>query len=339
MPYYFRLPLITEMTMVQQSVLEQTEAVAITGGPGTGKSVVSLWRHIRNHDTETRESLMLTYTKTLSYYLSVSAANENPQAGSAVMRTYDWMRNHASPQDEIIIDEAQDIEYARYLILKGYSDVISYGADDQQVLYPMRATTQEQLRELFPDNHLYELDENFRNSYEVMHFVKSLMPGRMIPQDILTRLRTTRSTGILPKCMITGDNDSKQLEAIADIIAEFRSEVHNIGILVPLRNQVIQLHRLLTARGITCSRYLHDGEEIHEIDNVHVTTFKSAKGIEFDTVILPDFHKWRKNMAELYVVEENDYYVVLTRAKRNLYMICKHDLPEINNAICDKIRV
>ena len=325
--------------MVQQSVLDQMEAVAITGGPGTGKSVVSLWRHIRNHDTGIRMSLILTYAKTLKYYLSVSAANENADAGMAVARTYEWMAHYASWQDEIIVDEAQDVESVRYPILKDYSDMISYGADDQQILYPNRATTQQQLEALFPDNHPYELDENFRNSYEILHFVQSLLPNRMISQDILQQLRARRSTSILPKCMITSNDDAKQTQAILDIISEFRSDSHNIGILLPLRRDVKTFHGLLVNRGIPCSRYLHDGEEIDEIDNVHVTTFKSAKGIEFDTVILPDFHKWQQNIRDLHVVEENDYYVALTRAKRNLYMICKRDLPGINKAICDKIRL
>ena len=29
--------------------------------------------------------------------------------------------------------------------------------------------------------------------------------------------------------------------------------------------------------------------EINSINNIHITTFKSSKGTEFDTVIIPDF--------------------------------------------------
>lgn len=338
MAYYFRLPLITDLTTVQQSVLEQTEPVAIAGGPGTGKSVVSLWRHIRNHATGTRRSLMLTYTKTLEHYLAASAANENASAGQAVARVYEWMSGYPSRQGEIIVDEAQDVETSRYSMLSGYSDIVSYGADDQQILYPNRATTQAQLRLIYPSNHFYELDENFRNSYEILHFVKSLLPNRMIPHDTLSRLRSSRLTGVLPKCIVTNNDEAKQLQTIVDVISEFRSETHNIGILLPLQKHVDALHTSLIARGIPCSKYFHDGSEIGEIDNVHVTTFKSSKGIEFDTVILPNFQSWRYNIATLDVVNENDYYVALTRAKRNLYLISSRDLSEINTTVCEKIR-
>ena len=65
MAYFFKLPSITDLTIGQQSALNEPKAIAISGGPGTGKSVVSLWRHIRNYGTGTKKSLLLTYTKTL----------------------------------------------------------------------------------------------------------------------------------------------------------------------------------------------------------------------------------------------------------------------------------
>jgi superfamily I DNA/RNA helicase len=327
------------MTTVQQSVLDQFEPVAITGGPGTGKSVVSLWRHIRNHDTKIRRSLILTYTKTLEYYLSSSAADENIDAGRAVGRTLDWLNGLPEMQDEIIIDEAQDVDSSNYPLLKTFSDMISYGADDQQILYPGNSTTQDELRILFPDNHPYELDENFRNSFEILHFVKSLLPNRMIPENILQGLKASRSSGVLPKCMLTSGDDAKQEKAILDIIQEFRSESHNIGILLPLQRNVDNYYNFLLDNNISCSKYFHDGDDIGEIDNVHVTTFKSSKGIEFDTVILPNFQSWKFYIEKLDVVEENDYYVAFTRARRNLYLICKWDLRDISTLVCEKIKL
>lgn len=50
MSYYFRLPPITQLTLSQQAALNETEQIALSGGPGTGKSVVSLYRHLTNHE-------------------------------------------------------------------------------------------------------------------------------------------------------------------------------------------------------------------------------------------------------------------------------------------------
>lgn len=61
--YYFSLPTLPALTVSQQAALDESNQVAISGGPGTGKSVVSLWRHIRNYQSNPpKKSLLLTYT-------------------------------------------------------------------------------------------------------------------------------------------------------------------------------------------------------------------------------------------------------------------------------------
>ena len=327
MPYYFTLPLFTDMTAAQMAVLDQTEPVAISGGPGTGKSVVSLWRHIRNHATDLKTSILLTYTKTLETYLAQCASTENKSAGRAVDRTYLWK---CAPYDEIIIDEAQDVTEVHYQGLLPFAKSISYGADDQQILYPERSTTQAQLATLFPNNHLYELDTNFRNSFEIMEFVQAALPNRLISHVMMDSLKRNKKSGILPKCLVTNLDNNKQQKAILDIIAEFQSGTHNIGILLPLQKHVDSMYNFLQEQKVNCTKYFHDGEELGIIENVHVTTFKSAKGIEFDTVILPDFGSWKRNIDNLRVVEENDYYVAFTRAKRNLYLISESNKIGVN---------
>lgn len=106
MAYYFNLPIITLLTDNQQAALDEPESIALAGGPGTGKSVVCLWRHIRNYATDTKKSLLLTYTKTLEHYLKQSAFSQNEDASENVNRTY-WWTSHPKIQknyDEIIID-------------------------------------------------------------------------------------------------------------------------------------------------------------------------------------------------------------------------------------------
>ena len=56
--------------------------------------------------------------------------------------------------------------------------------------------------------------------------------------------------------------------------------------------------------------------------NIIITTFKSAKGIEFDIVIIPYFSDGAKNKAE-------EYYVGATRAKNQVYFLAINDIPKI----------
>jgi len=335
MPYVFNFPLVTQMTDPQQAVLDETGPVAISGGPGTGKSVVSLWRHIRNHDLGIRDSLLITYAKTLTVYLRSCATPVNENAGNAVKRSLPYLSSlRPRRYDEIIIDEAQDINHANYEILRRLADMVSYGADDQQILYPNEATTEAELATMFPANVPHPLDENFRNTYEIMLFTQAAFPNRRISAVMMQLLRTERSSGIKPICMLANSQVKKD-NALLEIIAEFQGEAHNIGILVPRRRDVSNVYNFLQQNRIACSCYFHNGREIDEIENIHVTTFKSAKGIEFDTVILPDFDLWRQNIRRHYVVEENDYFVAFTRARRNLFLISNTDQLWVNASTFD----
>lgn len=321
MSYFFKLPPITDLTIGQQAALNEPSAIAISGGPGTGKSVVSLWRHIRNYSASSKRSLLLTYTITLETYLAASARSENENAGDAVDRTYWWTTHNVARYDEIIVDEAQDVEESRYETIRNNSGVVSYGADDQQIVYRNNATNQQQLATIFPNNQSYVLDENFRNSYEIMIFVKALFPEKLIPQTTLNNLLQESKHGNKPILLISNNNVEKQIKAIIDIINQFKSPTHNIAVLVPLQKHVTAFSNVIRNAGIKCSSFSTDNGSLAEIDNVHVTTFKSSKGTEFDTVIIPNFENMLVNIAQLRVIEENDYYVAITRAKRNLYLV------------------
>ena len=321
MAYFFKLPSITDLTIGQQAALNEPNAIAISGGPGTGKSVVSLWRHIRNYGTGTKKSLLLTYTKTLETYLAASAKSENINAGNAINRTYWWTTHELKRYDEIIIDEAQDVENSRYQTIKNYTSVVSYGADDQQIVFKNRATTQNELAAIFPSNKIYVLDENFRNSYEIMYFVKALFPNKIISQRTLSNLIQEGRRGNKPILLVSNGNTSKQEQAIIDVIKQYKSATHNIAILVPLQRDVDEYAVIIKNAGIKCSSFKSEDGSIGEIDNIHVTTFKSSKGTEFDTVIIPEFENMFSNISNLAVIDENDYYVAITRAKRNLFLI------------------
>lgn len=333
MAYFFKLPPITDLTIGQQSALNDPNPIAISGGPGTGKSVVSLWRHIRNYGTGSKSSLLLTYTITLERYLSASASSENQNAGNAVNRTYWWTSHNPTNYSEIIIDEAQDVETSKYEIIKQYSNSISYGADDQQIVFPNQATTQEQLRNIFK-NQEYILTENFRNSYEIMLFIRALFPNKLISHDTIQDLLAKNKRGNKPIVLISNYEEEKQTKAILDIINQFKSDTHNIAILTPFTNRVNILHQIITNAGIKCSKYTNGAGELPVIENVHITTFKSSKGTEFDTVILPDFQDMPWIIADAkYRTSENDYYVALTRARRNLYLICSNQVSFLQNSV------
>lgn len=314
MAYNYELPLFTDLTADQRTVLNHPDAVAVSGGPGTGKSVIGMWKHIRNYDTGNTRSLLLTYTVSLERFLTEICKGKNNEAGINVSRTYKWTSGNGQKRyDEIIVDEAQDVESTKYDVLKRYSNIVSYTTDDNQILYPNQCTKSEELRKIF-GNREFTLQSNFRNTREITRFVRSLFPEHMIQDG--------ESTGPAPQLIHTDNNADHQLQAVIDIINTYPDPTHNIAVLDPFQNTVRSFHSRLKDKGVKCSFYVNEEEVLDRIERVHVTTFKSSKGLEFNTIIVPNFSSYNWWLRERpNIVTQNDIYVVLTRSKNNVFLI------------------
>lgn len=357
MAYFFELPMITDLTQDQQMALDEVNPIAISGGAGTGKTVVSLWRHIQNMETLGKYSVLVTYTKTLGHYLQMSIRAienhkkyeiENTQPPSSqvfILKTFPFTKNWKV--SEIIVDEAQDLAIEKLQEMKNYGDNISYGADFNQKLYS-NTVTENEIKNLFINNTEYNLQQNFRNSYHILNFAKAVLPNFYIPQNTLDELEY-ENIGLKPVIFIS-DYFEKEIEKIIELINEFKSDTHSIGILLPfgkdtfsngqqVKDSVDNYYKVLSSKNIDCSRYYNEMKtDDIEISNIHITTYKSVKGLEFDTVIIPFMNKFQDyKMKDKFpeIVNEEDYYVAFTRAKTNLYLLSSEKLDLIDNSICE----
>ena len=337
MPYYFNLPLITDLTTDQQRAVDETSPLALSGGPGTGKSVVSLWRHIRNHATGISNSLLLTYTKTLEHYLRASASSQHESAGNNIDRIFWWVTHNATQYDEIIIDEAQDIDRNRFQRFFHYSSNISYGADQRQSIYLGNDGLTELLEwfdseQRFKNNVSITLNRNFRNSREILLFTRSVFPDYMISQNTIN---SSTETGLKPIMKLNlGWGIDGQVDAIIDIINDFQSDTHNIAILVPIQSMVDTYYSAIREKlnnNIALTKFKAEDENFAGLAGIHITPFKSSKGTEFDTVIIPEFDRYTWFMQNGNVVKANDYYVAFTRTKNNLFLLCRNGFPNIGD--------
>jgi len=338
--YYFSLPPEGDLTIDQRSALNEPNPIALSGGPGTGKSVVSLYRHLNLNKTGTSCQL-LTYTTTLATYLKSCASNINNVAGNNIKSSYRWMQN-PSKFDEIIVDEAQDMPEDYHESLKRYSKRISYGADDAQILYPEKSTKQNRLHQLF-DNRGYRLGRNFRSTKKIMLFAKQAFPNARIDSETIDNIK---EDGILPRLLISnGSNyvvsNEKQDNAIIELITSLTNDTTNIAVLLPWKPQVEYFNNLINKAFPNSTYYFEDRTRFpkgcEHLSNVHCTTFKSSKGLEFDVVIMPNFHRVTEANGN-FNVDWQDYYVAVTRAKSNLFLISNNNIPSLN-LVSEKIQL
>lgn len=357
--YYFRLPNFNELNELQNQAVIDENAIALSGGAGTGKSVVSIYRHILNHSREIPiNSQLITFTKSLAHYLTRCCRSQNVSASNHIDSSLNWMQNCDRKEcDEIIHDEAQDLALFFNESLQQFAPRVSYGADNNQLIrgncrYPdgtynlAMCSPEENLRPLYPNNSLHRLPINYRNSKRLLRFARLLLPEAAITNETIDRCPTE---GIYPR-LIIATNLTQLNQTILDIVNQFAvNEATNIAILVPFENAnqlagetatVRYYYNLLTQNNIECSRYTNGMPGQLRINNIHITTFKSAKGLEFDVVIVPDFHLFN---TQFRVINWNDYYVGITRTKSNLFLISAQDFPHIPdlepNKLIDKVQL
>lgn len=339
MSYYFRLPPITQLTLSQQAALNETEQIALSGGPGTGKSVVSLYRHLTNHENNKR-SLLLTYTTTLARYLSECCRLRNVDASRSVRSAYAGCPGRNENFEEVIIDEAQDLDDEYFDKISRFN--VSYGADDAQILYPEHSSSKAELQSRFSKNVEYVLDKNFGSTLAIMNFARIAFPNAYIPRNTLDAL--VSNPGEKPTLIVTDGNPffnvnarNTRNDAIKQIIETFRADTHNIAILVPFKNTVKRYHKILSDFDIAHSMFYEDKNTFRNgcppIDNVHITTYKSAKGLEFDTVLVPDFGSMEYLCSRYEILNWKDFYVAVTRARTNLYLFSDYPISSLSDVV------
>lgn len=346
--YYFSLPLFDDLNDSQKAAVRESKAIGLSGGPGTGKSVVSLWRHIINHTKENpTKSQLLTFTTTLAYYLKSCCKTQNKNSADSVDSTLNWYHNHRENKEEIIIDEAQDmpIEFNKNLL--NLTKSVSYGADNQQILKANAFNTdgsynlnecspEENLSELL-ENPIHKLDKNYRSTQRIMKFAKQFFQNAFIHHQIIEGLAD--KIGDYPRMLITNGNVNKQNEAVINIIRQYNTDsAINIAVLLPFANMpwagtehwTANYYFNLLNGTFDCSYYDNTLNGLTEIKNIHITPFKSAKGLEFDVVIIPNFHLVNQRFR---VVNWRDFFVGVTRAKSQLILLSDIDIPLVNQYV------
>ena len=319
MSYYFNIPSLNNLTCSQRNAINSDESIAVSGGPGTGKSVVSLYRHI-NLWNNGKHSLLLTYTTTLKLYLEKCCETKNKRASENVETTYRAAYRLRKSYHEIIIDEAQDVSIDVYNMLADKCKYISFGADESQSLYPENGTSYSELYEFVDsvnNSYLTEclLDSNFRNTKAILRFTRQAFPRAKISLSDINNSMTPE--GNMPILFVTNESkyqtsSESQDNTIIEILGNYAESGHNIAILCPWAKYVDYFYNIIKNDFDDVTYYYsRDNSEygINEIGSIHITTFKSAKGLEFDTVIIPNFDRAFENFDPKFHIDWNDFYV------------------------------
>ncbi len=316
--------------------------VLISGCAGSGKTTVSLMRAERLSN-QNQTILVLTYQDLLQTSLINTASVGLANKISKFHKWYTQMcrqlvgdKNESAMltdlakvqiYDEIIVDEGQNFELRIHRTLMQKCKKYTVGADNAQRVHKFGLPANRIKEEVLKKGNLLSipLEYNYRNTYEIYNFARHFMPFDERANNILALEKIPKGKGDKPSVFLVPDEDTR----VAQLYTLLRDAGdRNSAVLVYGVEEVEAYYNLIRQLNFGCSYHHNVAHVGSNIENILVTTFKSAQGLEFQVVIMPDMETAGNTR---YKTDEH-YYVGCTRAKENLYLISKGEaIPDCIN--------
>lgn len=318
-------------TMIHAIDYDGNDHQLVTGVPGSGKTTVTIMRAERLINAN-RRILFFTYQKLLTislksiatdglkgrintfhkWYASVTNGRWASKDGEDDMIAY---LNQFAIVDEILIDEGQDFEEKIYRSLLTRCRRMTVGADNAQRVHEngLLAVSIKQELELNRTTIPIRLEYNYRNTFEIYNFARHFMPDNERANNPIALRLMPRGNGNIPVVIQVLSETEKfnRLRVLLDDAAD-----RNIAILLYHHDEVDTYYNKIIAMGFSCSKHHSQSHAGENIENILVTTYKSAKGLEFQVVVMPDMQTAMDSEEKT----AEHYYIGCTRAKESLFL-------------------
>lgn len=343
-----RLVTINDLDSTQREVVEMrpfNSSMFVSGPPGSGKTSVAILRTRMLLDNGVSNVLFLLYNHSLYGYLrkifSKMNINQNVNietkdiffwnlhrrlgyidpSGYSYEDKYSQILYDIDQEDEedlpkytlLVLDESQDFSRMELQLLRKMSDKMIVLADFDQQVYERNIDAT-----CFSDLPHRELKTIYRFGKEIAHIAQSFsLSGTNLERKVT-------KTGNTPAYKVV-TTSSKELDVVCQIIKNKTIADGTMAILAPKREQLRELSRKLSAKHIdhyfaeSNSKGLRDYN--YDSKNPLLITAHSAKGMEFDTVVLYQYNEY-----DLFGDKDKLIYLSLTRTCGELYVIQTENL-------------
>lgn len=339
-----RLPTYQELDKEQDKIynLPLDKSHIVTGPPGTGKTVMALYRAKMYEDSGARCRILML-SRLLSEYVSAEVnvldlgarvTTYNSWVWNFYVKTYgerpdqiekyvfDWQRilpkilsnlPDADSKPNIIVDEGQDLPSDFYTVIPFMSDQLTIFADENQRITDRNSTIQEISANTQIKN-FFRLTRNYRNTRPIAELSRVFHTGS---KDYLPALPDKE--GRLPVIDSTSGVDE-----FVDFLITYE-EIYSdlfLGVFtetISLQEEILTKIRDKTQNPV---QYYRSGQQEYIDFNrqgICLVSFKSAKGLEFDTVFIPEIQSLSHDPSDPSTLMQ--MYVLISRARDELFLL------------------
>ena len=301
----------------QLDLIERTldKSMLVAGCAGSGKSVIAM--HKAEQIAQQGEDVVLiAYTKSLTGFMNVG----KPIGPYRFYYHNQWVKQGKPQADYIIVDEIQDFtqEEIQDFIQAAKKYYMFFGDTAQSIYkqYGKQTLTIEEIAKLTGLNVL-KLYNNYRLPRSVAKITQDYVGVNVDPYKEKVYQNKEKS---LPY-IIYKNSIEEQVDAIKAIVGNNAGK--SIGILLPSNELALNVSEELRKKNVGCElKYSTDMKiDTRYVDTLDfatimpkIMTYHSAKGLQFDIVILPMYNGASDNESR------KALYVAMTRTMHKLYV-------------------
>ena len=301
------------------------KSMIVAGCAGSGKSVIAMYKAQQILESK-GDVILIAYTKSLNRYMRQGKENSLDER---FFYHWQWIDQGMPKADYIIVDEIQDFDREEIMqFINAARKCFFFFGDTAQSIY--RAFGKETLTidqiSSMTGIKVSRLYNNYRLPKPIAKITQEYLG--LTEEDNVRKyseslyLSKENASPVFVEC----HSRQEQIDCIISIIR--KNKYRNVGILVPENDLILEIMNAFTSEKFACEFKFNAGyNDFRNKDTLNfkteypkLMTYHSAKGLQFETVILP-FYQGASNLDE-----KKSLYVAMTRTYRHLYVLYNGDM-------------